>query len=87
MGRGIPKLVSLFGDIRDIIDDADQHGLRLGGDLDDTELDNLDEAEAVMKKQQYIFAISLRFQITYFQTGRPVVSVHSKPSITSYRTF
>jgi hypothetical protein len=60
MGRGIPKLVSLFGDIRDIIDDADQHGLRLQGDLDDTELDDLDEAEAVMKKQQFVFALSLK---------------------------
>lgn len=61
MGRGIPKLVSLFGDIRDIIDDADQHGLRLGGDLDDTELDDLDKAEAIMIKQQFVFHSFLRY--------------------------
>ncbi len=56
LGRGIPKIVSLFGDIRDIIDDADQHGLRLEGELDDAELDNLDEAEAVIIKQRLVFA-------------------------------
>lgn len=49
LGRGIPKIVSLFGDIRDIIDDADKHGLRLEGELDDAELD---EAEAEIIKQQ-----------------------------------
>ena len=50
LGRGIPKIVSLFGDIRDIIDDADKHGLHLEGELD--ELDDLDEAEAKIIKQQ-----------------------------------
>jgi hypothetical protein len=52
LGRGIPKIVCLFGDIRDIIDDADKHGLRLEGELDDAELDNLDEAEAALTKLQ-----------------------------------
>jgi len=52
LGRGIPKIVSLFGDIRDIIDNADQHGLRSEGDLDNIELDNLDEAEVVIIKQR-----------------------------------
>ena len=51
LGRGIPKIISLFGDIRDIIDDADQHGLHLEGGLDDTKLESLDEAEAVIIKQ------------------------------------
>jgi hypothetical protein len=46
LGHGIPKIVCLFGDIRDIIDDADKHGLRLEGELEDAELDDLDEAEA-----------------------------------------
>jgi hypothetical protein len=52
LGRGIPKITSLFGDIRDIIDDADKHSLCLDGELDDAELDDLDEAEAVIIKQQ-----------------------------------
>jgi hypothetical protein len=52
LGHGIPKIVSLFGEIRDIIDDADKHGLRLEGELDDAELDDLDEAEAKVIKQQ-----------------------------------
>ena len=52
LGRGIPKIVCLFGDIRDIIDDADKHSLRLEGELDDAELDDLDEAEAVVIKLQ-----------------------------------
>ncbi len=51
LGRGIPKIISLFGDIRNIIDDADQHGLHLEGGLDDTKLESLDEAEAVIIKQ------------------------------------
>ena len=48
----VPKIVSLFGDICDIIDDADKHRLRLEGELDDAELDDLDEAEAKIIKQQ-----------------------------------
>ena len=52
LGRGIPKIVSLFGDIRDIIDDADQHQLRLTSELDDTDLDDLHEDEATMIKLQ-----------------------------------
>jgi hypothetical protein len=52
LGRGIPKVVCLFGDIRDIIDDADKHGLRLEGELDDAELDDLNEAEATVIKQR-----------------------------------
>jgi len=52
LGRGIPKIVSLFGDICDIIDDADQHQLRLTGELDDTDLDDLHEDEATMIKLQ-----------------------------------
>jgi hypothetical protein len=65
LGRGIPKIVSLFGDIRDIIDDADQHGLRLEGEVDDAELDKLDEAEAIIVKQRLVFGdTSKSFQIT-----------------------
>lgn len=52
LGRGIPKIVCLFGDIRDIIDDADKHSLRLEGELDDAELDDLNEAEATVIKQR-----------------------------------
>lgn len=51
LGHGVPKIVCLFGDIWDIIDDADKHSLRLEGELNDTELDDLDEAEAVVTKQ------------------------------------
>ena len=51
LGCGIPKIVSLFGDIRDIIDDAD-HQLRLTGELDDTDLDDLHEDEVTMIKLQ-----------------------------------
>jgi hypothetical protein len=65
LGRGIPKIVSLFGDVRDIIDDADQHGLRLEGEVDDAELDKLDEAEAIIVKQRLVFGdTSKSFQIT-----------------------
>jgi hypothetical protein len=51
LGRGIPKIVSLFGDIRNIIDDADKHSLRLEGELD-AELDDMNEAEAAIIKEQ-----------------------------------
>ncbi len=52
LGHGIPKIISLFEDIRDIMDDADKHGLCLEGELNDTELDDMDEAKAVIIKQQ-----------------------------------
>ena len=63
LGRGIPKIVSLFGDIRDIIDDADKHGLRLEGELDDTEFDDMDEAEAAIIKLRYL----LTFEVVIFR--------------------
>lgn len=46
IGRGIPKVVSLFSDIRTIIEEADCHDLRiheLASDLDLDEFVNLDE--------------------------------------------
>jgi hypothetical protein len=51
LGRGIPKIISLFGDIRNIIDDADKHSLHLEGELD-AELDDMNEAEAAIIKEQ-----------------------------------
>ena len=40
IGRGIPKVVSLFSDIRTILEEADRHDLRAHGLAD--ELDHID---------------------------------------------
>ena len=46
IGRGIPKVVTLFSDIRTIIEEADRHDLHvheLASDLDLDEFIDLDE--------------------------------------------
>lgn len=45
LGRGIPKIVSLFEPVKLLVTNADKHELCEGGELPDAEFDGLDEDE------------------------------------------
>ena len=38
IGRGIPKVVSLFSDVRTVLEDADRHEIRTHGLADDVDI-------------------------------------------------
>jgi hypothetical protein len=54
IGRGIPRVVSLFSDIRTILEDADRHDLRIHDQASELDLDAFadlddDEVEDIKK--------------------------------------
>jgi hypothetical protein len=55
IGQGIPRVVSLFSDVRTILEDADNHDLRVNGQASDFDLEYFadldeDEVEDVKKR-------------------------------------
>jgi hypothetical protein len=52
LGRGIPKIVSLFEPVKVIVTNADKHELCQSGELADTEFDGLDDNEIEYLKRR-----------------------------------
>jgi hypothetical protein len=51
LGRGIPKIVSLFEPVKLLVANADKHELCQSGELPDAEFDGLDDEEISQLKR------------------------------------
>lgn len=54
LGRGVPKSVSLFVSIAELVTQADKHALDECGELDEAEFDDLDESQKQELRQRYV---------------------------------
>jgi len=52
LGRGIPKIISLFEPVKLLVTNADKHELHQSGELPDAEFDGLDEDEIEYLKRR-----------------------------------
>jgi len=52
LGRGIPKIVSLFEPVKSMVTNADKHELCQNGELADTEFDGFDDNEIEYLKRR-----------------------------------